>query len=801
MINLLRKRRNILLIRVKSYFVIFFLACVFLYSPSLVEAKTAYIRSAERPFNVPRGLEDRVNFWKLVYSKYTTNHAIIHDEDHLDVIYEVIFISPSMSSRSKDRKINAVKAKYKKILRRLAVKGSKRLTAEEKRVSKLVKGGYYRAARSIRLQIGQKDRFRRGLEISGKYMKHIKRIFRYHGLPEELTVLPHVESSFQVSAYSSAGAAGIWQFTRSTGKLFMKVGYEIDQRLDPILATEAAAKLLKRNFRKLKSWPLAITAYNHGSQGMARAKKRHGSSIVEVIKRYRSRTFGFASRNFYAEFLAALDVANNSKKYFPGLKKEPLLKTTSMRLPHYLDIKTAVRYFGMSKDKISEFNPSLRKTILTGQKRIPRGFEFTAPAASYKNLKSVYSDIPGSLKHKRQKPSKWYRVRRGDNLSQIASRFRADLRTLKRINGIGRRNLIYAGQVLQLPNSNGRSWTKAPSPSIVKAKYSYDESSDFFKHKVRKRENLSIIAKKYKINPIGLAAFNSIRNPDNLYPGQVLKIPGNRKVSNPGRVVRASLNYEKSSDFFRYKVKKNENLSVIAKRFKVDPIGLAAFNKIKNPDTLYRGQKLKIPLGPQEKQTWTSGPSLKVVRTDDSIQISDIKKEDIPKTIKLEFDKPASISTENLKDRPAFGSVQFPKKIKNAKIGTIVVDFDETLSHYAEWARVSVKELKALNGFGRKKTIIVNRPIRISFLKTSSEVFEQKRRDHHISIQQDFFKNYRVHKTLSRKVRKGETIWKICNSLYSMPYWLLSVYNPGTDVKSIMPGDLITIPLIRSKNT
>ena len=71
-----------MLIRVKSYFVIFFLACGFLYSPSIVEAKTSYLRNAERPFSVPSGLESRVNFWKLVYSKYTTNHAIIHDEDY-----------------------------------------------------------------------------------------------------------------------------------------------------------------------------------------------------------------------------------------------------------------------------------------------------------------------------------------------------------------------------------------------------------------------------------------------------------------------------------------------------------------------------------------------------------------------------------------------------------------------------------------------------------------------------------------------------------------------------------------------
>ncbi len=769
-------------------------------SPPLIDAKNAYIRSADLPFSVPNGLESRVTFWKKVYSEYTTNHAIIHDDKHLEVIYEVVFISPSLSSRAKQRKIEKVKSKYTKILRKLGIKGDKRLTSEERRVARMVKGGYYRAARNIRLQIGQKDRFRKGLEISGKYMKEIKRIFRKHGLPDELTVLPHVESSFQVSAYSSAGAAGIWQFTRSTGKLFMKVGYEIDERLDPLLATEAAAKLLKRNFRKLKSWPLAITAYNHGSQGMARAKKRHGSNIVEVIKKYRSRTFGFASRNFYAEFLAALDVASNKKKYFPGLKIKSPLKTNSMTLPHYLDINTAVRYFGMSKGKIKEFNQSLKDTILSGQKRIPKNFQFNVPALEVRSLRAAYSKIPSSLKHRNQKPSKRYRVRRGDNLSHIASRFRVSLKSLKRINSIGRRNLIYSGQVLQLPNPSGRSWS--PAPTVVPAKFSYGDSSEFFKYKVRNRESLSVLAKRFKVKSASLAAFNKIKNPDSLYRGQVLRIPRTKRRSRTPRVVAAAFDYEDSSDFFKYKIRKRDNLSVIAKRYKVDPIGLVAFNKIENPDTLYPGQIIKIPLASPKKQTWTSGPSLTVVRTDDTIHILNAKKDDEPpEAIKLAFSQASTLTIEDLKARPSFDSVKFPEGIGNAKIGTIVVDFDETLSHYAEWAKLSVKELKALNGFGRKKTIIVNNSLKVSFFKTTAENFEQKRKEHHLAIQQDFFKNYRVHKTLSRKVLKGETIWKICNSLYSMPFWLLSVYNPDTDVKSLMPGDSITIPLIKSKNT
>jgi membrane-bound lytic murein transglycosylase D len=77
----------------------------------------------------------------------------------------------------------------------------------------------------------------------------------------DLAYLPHVESSFNPKAYSKFGAAGMWQFTRSTGKQYMTVSYAVDERRDPILSSRAAARLLKRNFKKFQNWPMAITAY------------------------------------------------------------------------------------------------------------------------------------------------------------------------------------------------------------------------------------------------------------------------------------------------------------------------------------------------------------------------------------------------------------------------------------------------------------------------------------------------------------------------------------------------------------
>ena len=130
-------------------------------------------------------------------------------------------------------------------------------------------------------------------------------------------MLPHVESSFNAAAYSKVGAAGLWQFMRSTGRRYMRVDDAVDERLDPYRSTEAAAQLLAYNYRVLGSWPLALTAYNHGAAGMRRAKESVGTDdFVKINRTYNSRTFGFASRNFFPSFLAALTIDENPGEIF-----------------------------------------------------------------------------------------------------------------------------------------------------------------------------------------------------------------------------------------------------------------------------------------------------------------------------------------------------------------------------------------------------------------------------------------------------------------------------------------------------
>ena len=749
-------------------------------------------------FKTPSGLVDQVNFWKKIYSEYTTQHAVIHDMNDLAIVYEVVdFGKNHLRRRAKERKLDKVKAKYRKILRKIAkTKNKSKLKGEELRVYHLVKKDHYKASRRIRGQWGLKDRFKEGIERSGLYMDEIKRILRKYNLPEELSVLPHVESSFQLKAYSSAGAAGIWQFTRSTGRLFMRVGYNVDERRDPILATHAAAKLLKKNFEVVSSWPLAITAYNHGLRGMQRAQKRHGTDIVKIIDKYKSRTFGFASRNFYSEFLAALHVVNNQNKYFPFLNIKKPLRRVSFRLPNYININTAVNYFDMTREEIAETNPSLRRPVLIGEKRIPKGYFFQAPASKIKNLRSNYNKIPKKALYSRQLRSKFYTVRRGDTLSGLALRFRTSVRSLKANNTIRRGNRIYIGQVLQLPKGKSK-------PSIRYANYT-PKNYTLVSYRIRKHDNLSKIAKRFNTNTRFLTKINHIKNPNSLYPGQRIKIP---QSGLPIRLAKLEKKKKRIKGDY-YWVKKNDNLSKIAKRFDTSVTYLKSVNRMRDPNSLHPGQKLRIanklpiPVQPEKKNKINSTKLGKDPILIGNASLGDKKEVEIAEAglnENLKVIENNKINGSLNKNRPAFMPVAFSTQ-NQQKIGTIRVDFDETLSHYAEWALMSVGELKKINKLKGKDEITFHDKLRVSFKNTDADKFEDKRQEYHKAIQEDFFNNYEIRNLTKRNVEKGDTLWEICNEIYNtIPLWLLSSYNSDKDMRSLIVGESIVIPVISPK--
>jgi len=260
-------------------------------------------------------IRSNVDFWEKVYSTYSINTAVVHDQNDLTKIYEVVTLVDKDLPEA--RKINnnhleAIKEKYSQILLRLS-SGHPPANRDEQRVANMFQGpSTHRrmqfAAENIRVQNGQKEQFLEGMARSTRYINKIKQIFHEYGLPADLAYLPHVESSFNYEAYSKCGAAGIWQFTRSTGKQYMRIDRNVDERRDPLISTRAAAQLLKKNYEALGSWPLALTAYNYGTAGMVRAVQSHGS-YENIFRNYEEGYFKFASRNFYSEFLAARKLA------------------------------------------------------------------------------------------------------------------------------------------------------------------------------------------------------------------------------------------------------------------------------------------------------------------------------------------------------------------------------------------------------------------------------------------------------------------------------------------------------------
>jgi membrane-bound lytic murein transglycosylase D len=266
----------------------------------------------EELFPSPAALAPAVTFWTRVFSEIDDHQALLHDSSAMTV-WRIIELPVDESgtvieSEVSDR-IREATDRLQARLRRLA----RNPTPQDERDRELLKtasekpGRLDGAWRRVRGQRGVANRFRDGLERAERYLAQIRAILVAEGLPPDLAALPFVESMFDPRARSSAGAAGMWQLMPATAREFgLAVKKGKDERLHVTKSSRAAARMLRKNHEMLGTWPLAITGYNHGPYGMRRAVKKHGTTdLVYLIENYEKSTWGFASKNFYAEFLAA----------------------------------------------------------------------------------------------------------------------------------------------------------------------------------------------------------------------------------------------------------------------------------------------------------------------------------------------------------------------------------------------------------------------------------------------------------------------------------------------------------------
>ena len=404
-------------------------------------------------FPRPAELEPAISFWVRVYTEVDTQSGFLHDSQHLDVIYTDLRLNRSA--------IEARRSQIQEDLRVLATGERDQLTGSQREILALwpidVSSQTLRAAAStVRWPLGQSDRFLGGLQRSGAYRQHINNVIQEKGLPAELGVLPHVESSFNPGAFSSASAAGMWQFTRATGQRFMRIDHIVDERMDPYTATSAAMSLLEYNYSVLGTWPLALTAYNHGAGGIARAvRETETTDIEKIVAKYKGRSFGFASRNFYAQFLAVNEVERNAVEHFGAVRFNPAPNFREVETDAFIDAEVFASSVGISLEQLRADNRALRPVVWEGNKRIPAGFRIKVReevVASGDILAMVLADFKFPV----QTPDIAYVVERGDSLSVIARRFNTSVTRLASLNQLQSRNRIQIGQRLLLPQDNSR---------------------------------------------------------------------------------------------------------------------------------------------------------------------------------------------------------------------------------------------------------------------------------------------------------------------------------------------------------
>jgi membrane-bound lytic murein transglycosylase D len=229
----------------------------------------------------------------------------------------------------------------------------------------------------------------------------------------------------------------MWQFMSATGRQFMRVTRSIDERRDPIESTRAAAAFLQQSYETLGNWPLAITAYNYGPTGMHRAVAAvESDNLVDLIRDYPK--WGFAPKNFYAEFLAAVEIGKNVNRYFPDLELDPSVVIKEIKLKKNMSLVRLAKHTGLTRHQLLGWNPALSWWTPS----VPAGYLVKVPADS---------KAPPIIKVAKRPPVVHHRVKRGETLIKIARRYGASVDRILHMNRIRKPHLIRAGTTLLVP--------------------------------------------------------------------------------------------------------------------------------------------------------------------------------------------------------------------------------------------------------------------------------------------------------------------------------------------------------------
>jgi membrane-bound lytic murein transglycosylase D len=800
--------------------------------------------AAEDSMPRPPELERDVQFWIRVYTEVDTNGGFLHDERNLAVVYDKLHFASNTSPRERERIVDQGKARYAAALKRIAAANGGPLSDEDQHIrdmwgSEGTPARLLDATDEIRFQLGQSDRFRAGLVRSGAWETHIAETLANLGLPAELSVLPHVESSFNPAAYSKVGAAGLWQFMRSTGRRYMRIDNAVDDRLDPFRSTEAAAQLLAYNYRLLGTWPLALTAYNHGAEGVRRAKETLGTDdIVKIVRNYKGRTFGFASRNFYVSFLAALEIDRNPDKYFGDIERTSEAHFQEVTVPGYVQISTLERALKIDKQRLRELNPALLRAVWDGQRHVPKAYRLRLPIDGDKWTNDLLAArlSPSDFFAGQPEPRR-YRVRRGDTVAKVADQFGVTPEALARLNRMRTSGKLKVGRVINVPESTGGTLVAVantpsspvsvgpPATAVAGANTARTATTTTTTAAVTTASNNAQHSGTAATAGIGVLNGGVVGNESEATNANdaLANSPSGSNILNgagggPRRGIVAS-----SSGV--YVVQTGESLADIASKFGMTEEQLLKLNGIRSRDFVFEGQQLLVTATPPSAVAATGGahaappaaPSTPAVASaaappveTGAVSADQAAREGVEEAkavakVEVPAENAQPVNAAQAEElSPALGPAADtqqnadPTDYSVGKDNTIRVAAAETLGHYADWLHISAGRLRQINKMSYAKPVLIGHRIRLDFGRVSREDFETKRREYHVELQATYFAEHRIVGTEVYIVRRGDALWTVTQRFDQLPIWLLQQYNPDVDLADLRPGTQIVMPRVEN---
>jgi membrane-bound lytic murein transglycosylase D len=536
------------------------------------------------PFPRYPSLSPVVAFWTGVFGRQSENTSVIHVSSAPQIVLARLDFEASMPAAKRREQERAAIVQMQRRLEQLHddVVSKKSLDAEAKAL--LARFGttvspkmLTAAANDLRTQRGVRERTAHAMEVSGHFLPMMEATFERHSLPVALTRLPFIESSFNIEAYSKVGAAGLWQFMPATARHYMRLDEEVDDRRDPWVATDGAARHLSDDYALLKDWPLAITAYNHGRNGIRRGlEQTGGKNLLDLIDRYDNPRFGFASRNFYAEFLAAKDIENAAETFFPDVRRAEPLAFVEVTLAHYVPYADLVKLGGDDPKLFQKLNPGYSPEVRAGRLWVPRGATIRIPDRNPERFQTAYARLPAGARNNAQRVY-WreHKVTSGNVLGQIARRYGVTSRSIQQANNLANANRLRVGQTLRIPPVSGETLQTQTAAAPVQSQF----------HVVKAGQTLSGIAQLHSVSARQIANANQLANANTLRAGQRLRIPSaSGKVSvKPQSTIHV--------------VKRGQTLSGIARLHGVTTRQIADTNQLANANSLRLGQRLRIPQG------------------------------------------------------------------------------------------------------------------------------------------------------------------------------------------------------------